>query len=66
MPTSILAPTFGKDVEDIAIIDADACHLACQLKGAQVFAISIRALEFQAEKKASSEANPKTIVLEEY
>ena len=66
LPTSILAPTFGKDVEDIAMIGADAYCLACQLKGAQVFAISIRDLEFQAEKEARPETNPKTVVPEEY
>ena len=33
-PTSILAPTFGKDVEDVAMIGTDAYCLACQLKEA--------------------------------
>ena len=65
-PTLILVQVFGKDVEDVAIMGADAYHLACQLKGAQVFAISIKDLEFQAKKKARSEINPKTVVLEEY
>ena len=66
MPTSILAPTFEKNVKDIAMISADAYCLACQLKSAQVFAISIRDLEFQAEKKARPKKNPKTVILEEY
>ena len=48
------------------MIGADAYHLACQLKGAQVFAICIRNLEFQVEKKARPETNPKTVVPEEY
>ena len=43
---SSLAPTFGKDIENIAMIDADAYHLACQLKGDQIFVISIRDLKF--------------------
>ena len=66
LPISTLAPTFGKDIEDVAIIGADAYRLACQLKGAQVFAISMRDLEFQAEKEARPETNPKTVVPEEY
>ena len=32
--TSTLTPTFGKDVEDVVMIDANAYCLACQLKGA--------------------------------
>ena len=66
MPTSILAPTFRKDVKDVAMIDANAYYLACQLKWAQIFAIFIRDLEFQAEKKARPEINPKTVVSKEY
>ena len=34
LPTPTLASTFGKDVEDVAIIGADAYCLACKLKGA--------------------------------
>ena len=34
LPISILSPIFGKDIEDISIIGADAYCLACQLKGA--------------------------------
>ena len=66
MPTLILAPTFEKNVEDITMIGADAYHLACQLKRAQVFPIFIKNLEFQAKKKTRPETNLKTIVLEEY
>ena len=29
LPTSTLAPTFGKDIEDVAMIGADAYRLAC-------------------------------------
>ena len=64
--TSTLAPTFEKNVEEVAIIGADAYRLACQLTRAQVFAIFIRGLEFQAQKKARLETNSKTVVLEEY
>ena len=66
MPTSILAPTFRKEIEDIIIIGADEYYLGCQLKKAQVFAISIKDLEFQAEKKAKPETNPNIVVSEEY
>ena len=68
LPTSILAPTFQKDVKDVAIIGVDAYCLACQLKGVQVFAISIRDIEFQAEKEARPEQiqrllYPKSIII---
>lgn len=46
-----LVLTFRKNIKDIAMIDGDAYHLAWRLKKAQVFAISMRDLEFQAEKK---------------
>ena len=46
LPTLTLASIFRKDVKDDAMIDADVYHLACQLKRAQVFAISIKDLEF--------------------
>ena len=62
----LLAPTFRKNVEDVVMIDADAYCLACQLKRAQVFAISIRVLKFSAEKEARPETNLKTVVLEKY
>ena len=48
LSNSTLALTFGKNIEDIAIIGANVYCLACQLKKTQVFAISIRDLEFQA------------------
>ena len=66
LPTSTLATTFRKNVEDVAMIGADAYCLVCQLKGAQVFAILIRDLEFQAKKEARLETNLKTVLLEEY
>ena len=34
LPTSSLAPAFRRNVKDIAMIDTDVYHLACQLKGA--------------------------------
>ena len=65
-PISILAPILGTDVVHVAIIGADAYRLACKLKGAQVFAVSMKDLEFQAEKKARPETDPKSVVPEEY
>ena len=55
----------GKKV-DIVIIGADTYYLACRLKRAQVFAMSIRNLEYQAEKKPRPETDLRNIVLEEY
>ena len=66
MQTSTLALVFRKDVEYIAIIDANAYYLACYLKKAQIFAISIRDLEFQSKKETRPETNPKTIILKKY
>ena len=63
---STLVSIFGKDVKDVAIIGTNTYCLACQLKRAQVFTISIKNLEFQAEKKARPETNPKTFLPEEY
>ena len=66
MPISLLALSFGKNVENVTIIDADVYCLACWLKEAQVFVIFIKNLEFQAEKRVRPETNPKTVILEKY
>ena len=66
LPTSTLATIFEQDVENVAMIDADAYRLACQLKRAQVFAILMKDLEFQAEKEARPETNLKTVVPKKY
>ena len=58
-----MALLFEKNIEDIGIIGVDAYCLAQQLKGAQIFAIFINNLEFEAEKKAKPEINIKTIIL---
>lgn len=50
----------------ITIIGMDAYRTAYKLKRAQVLAISMRNLEYQVEKEARPETNPKTIVPEEY
>ncbi len=51
---------------DIAMIGVNAYHAACRLKGAQVFAVSMRDIQYQAEKEARAETNPKSIVPQEY
>ena len=54
-----------KDI-DIAMIGADAYRTACRLKGAQVFAVSMKDIQYQAEKEARAETNPKSVVPQEY
>ena len=40
--------------------------MACKLKEAQVFVIFMKDLEYQAEKEARPETNPRIIISEEY
>ena len=69
LPVPILATKTSepktKDI-DIAIIGADAYRAACRLKGAQVFAISMKDIQYQAEKEARAETDPKSVVPQEY
>ena len=68
-PVSILATVKSNRKAkntDIAMIGADAYRTAYCLKRAQVFAISIRDIQYQAEKKARAETNPKSVVPQEY
>ncbi len=51
---------------DIAMIGADAYCAACRLKRAEVFAVSMRDIQYQAEKEARVETNPKSVVPQEY
>ena len=48
------------------MIGADAYCIACCLKRAQVFTVSIRNIQYQAGKKAKAETDPKNIVPQEY
>lgn len=41
LPTLTLTSTFNIDKVDVIMIDADAYHMTCKLKGAQVFVISL-------------------------
>ena len=64
MPISIpetKVSTPGIKEVNVAMIGADAYQTACKLKRPQVFAVSMRNLEYQAEKEARTETDPKTV-----
>ena len=65
IPTTKTSKPKAKDI-DIAMIGADAYRAACHLKGAQVFAVSMRDIQYQAEKEARAETDPKSVVPQEY
>lgn len=48
------------------MIGADTYRIACKLKKAQVFAVSIRDLKYQAEKEAKPKTDSKSIVQDKY
>ena len=54
------------DIVDIAIIDINAYYLVCKLKKTQIFAISLRNLEFYIIKKVMPKTNLKFIISKEY
>ena len=66
LPIPIQVTTLGTSKIDVVIIGAHGYCVACKLKRAWVFAISMRDLEYQAEKEAKPETNPRSIVPEEY
>ena len=51
---------------DIAMISMDAYCIACRLERAQVFAVSMRDILYQAEKKARAETNLISVLPQEY
>ena len=51
---------------DIAMICANTYCAPCHLKKAQVFAVSLKDLQYQAKKEARAEIDPKSVVLEEH
>ncbi len=55
----------AKDI-DIAMIDVDAYRTACRLKRAQVFAVFMRYIQYQAEKEARAETDLKSVVTQKY
>ncbi len=50
-----------KDI-NIAMIGADPYRIACRLKAAQVFAVSIRDIQYQAENETIAEIDSKSVV----
>ncbi len=55
----------AKDI-DIAIIGADIYRGTCRLKRTQVFVISMRDIQYQAEKKAKAKTDLKSVVPQKY
>ena len=55
----------AKDI-DIAMIGVDIYYTACRLKEAQVFAILMRDIQYQAEKEARAETNPTSVIPQKY
>ncbi len=66
MPIPPQTPPLSTKKVDVAMIDADAYRTACRLKKAQIFAVSMKDLEYQAEKEARPETDPRSVVPEEY
>ena len=48
------------------MIDADADCIACHLKKAQMFTVSMKDIQYQVEKKVKVETDPKNVVTQEY
>ena len=44
------------------MIGTDAYRAACRLKEAQIFAVSIRDIQYQAKKEARAETDPTSVV----
>ncbi len=66
MPILSWIPKIDTKEVDVIMIGVDAYYAACRLKRAQVFAISMRDLEYQAKKEARPKTDSKSIVPEEY
>ena len=50
----------------IAMISMNVYCIVCHLKKAQIFTVLMRDIQYQAEKKARAEINPKSVVFQEY
>ena len=48
------------------MISANSYCVTCHLKIAQVFAILIRDIQYQVEKKAKAKTNTKSVITQEY
>lgn len=66
IPIPSRSPKIGTKEIDITLIGTDAYYAAYRLTGAQLFAVSIRDLEYQAEKEARQKIDPRSVVREEY
>lgn len=66
MLISTLAPSVKKGGKNDEIIGVDTYCFVSQFKKVQKFAISIKDLEFKAEKKDQPETKPKILILENY
>ena len=66
MPIPSQTPILKTKEVEVVMIGADAYYVACRLKEAQVFAVSMTDLEYQVEKEAKPKTNPRTIILAEY
>ena len=62
--TKTLEPK-ARDI-DITMFGVDTYYVACRLKRAQVFAISMRDIQYQAEKEVRAKTNPKSVRPQEY
>ena len=51
---------------DIAMIGTNVYFTACRLKKAQVFAVLIGDIQYQAKKEARAKTNPKSVIPQEY
>ncbi len=59
-------PKIGTKEVDVAMIGVDAYRATCRLRVARVFIISMKDLEYQAEKEARPKTDPRSIIPEEY
>lgn len=63
VPISVITTSKSKTKDiDIAIIGADAYCVVCSLKKPQVFAVLMKDIQYQTEKKARAETDQKSVV----
>ena len=65
IPAIKISEPKAKDI-DIAIIGANIYCIAQCFKRAQIFALLIKNIQYQAKKEARAEINPKSVVLQKY
>ena len=65
IPTTKTSELKAKHI-DVAMIGMDAYCAAYCLKRAQMFAVSMRDIQYQAEKEARAKTNPKSVVPQKY